>query len=604
MPTVYFFICTLYTDSPLPGSPASSVLRAVVGSTRSVRRAGTWHAGNAMRTGAADRPHPLPHDRPQHTAMRGAWRAVRLRDGLRDDAAVEEVDPAGGARDIARIVGGDADRRAAGVQLFEHLHHGFAAGRVEVAGGLVGEHDGRTAGDGARDRDELLVAAREGARAGLGPWREPHARERRVDARRPIRPVHAVQRQRVLDVLVHRHIADQVEALEDEAHIDVAHARFLARGELIHAAPVEPVASARRRVEQAENREHRGLSAAGRARDRDVFAAIDVDRDVVERARVRLVAGRVTLEQLGDPVEPDERHVRIDGRHIVARRGRAAFPPGHHPSPLYLIFDAHPRPNVGRFSRSWVSAGALSRVYRRDKLRFPPIERRQKGSLMTPRRFLPALLLLFVGSGCAALIYEVIWFQLLQLVIGSSAVSMGVLLGTFMGGMCLGSYLLPRFVGRHLHPLRVYAFLELGIGAFGLLILFGMPLLNGLYVTVSGGSGVTGILFRGLAAAICLLPPTLLMGATLPAISRWVEATPEGVSWLGFFYGGNIGGAVLGSLLAGFYLLRVYDGATATYVAAALNLTVALLALALAKATPHEALAPAPAHVERARGSW
>ena len=67
---------------------------------------------------------------------------------------------------------------------------------------------------------------------------------------------------------------------------------------------------------------------------------------------------------------------------------------------------------------------------------------------MTPRRFLPALLLLFVGSGCAALIYEVVWFQLLQLVIGSSAVSMGVLLGTFMGGMCLGSFLLPRYVGR------------------------------------------------------------------------------------------------------------------------------------------------------------
>src|SRR6266545_1642038 len=51
-------------------------------------------------------------------------------------------------------------------------------------------------------------------------------------------------------------------------------------------------------------------------------------------------------------------------------------------------------------------------------------------------RFLPLLLLLFVGSGCAALIYEIVWFQLLQLVIGSTAVSLGVLLGTFMGGMC------------------------------------------------------------------------------------------------------------------------------------------------------------------------
>jgi spermidine synthase len=205
---------------------------------------------------------------------------------------------------------------------------------------------------------------------------------------------------------------------------------------------------------------------------------------------------------------------------------------------------------------------------------------------MTPRRFLPALLLLFVGSGCAALIYEVVWFQLLQLVIGSSAVSMGVLLGTFMGGMCLGSYLLPRYVGRRRHPLRVYACLELGIGAFGLLILFGMPLLNGLYVTVSGGAGVRGILFRGLAAAICLLPPTLLMGATLPAISRWVESTPEGVSWLGFFYGGNIGGGVLGSLAAGFYLLRIYDLGVATYVAVTLNVVVALLAIAIANASP------------------
>jgi spermidine synthase len=204
---------------------------------------------------------------------------------------------------------------------------------------------------------------------------------------------------------------------------------------------------------------------------------------------------------------------------------------------------------------------------------------------MTPRRFLPALLLLFVGSGCAALIYEVVWFQLLQLVIGSSAVSMAVLLGTFMGGMCLGSFLLPRYIGRGQHPLHVYAFLELGIGAFGLLILFAMPLVGGVY-SAWAGSGVMGIVMRGLAAAVCLLPPTLLMGATLPAISRWVESTPEGVSWLGFFYGGNIAGGVVGSLLAGFYLLRIYDLGIATYAALALNVTVALLAIAIATTTP------------------
>ena len=198
-----------------------------------------------------------------------------------------------------------------------------------------------------------------------------------------------------------------------------------------------------------------------------------------------------------------------------------------------------------------------------------------------PRRFLPVLLLLFVGSGCAALIYEIVWFQLLQLVIGSSAVSLGVLLGTFMGGMCLGSLLLPRLISapaasaarlrraraghrRHRAPGAVrHAACRTGLHAYA-------------------GHGSPGILLRGAVAGVCLLPPTLLMGATLPAIARWVETDPEGVSWLGFFYGGNIAGAVFGCLLAGFYLLRVYDMATATYVAVALNVAVAAIALALA----------------------
>ena len=71
------------------------------------------------------------------------------------------------------------------------------------------------------------------------------------------------------------------------------------------------------------------------------------------------------------------------------------------------------------------------------------------------RPFLPLLFLLFVGSGCAALIYEIVWFQLLQLAIGSSAISLGVLLGTYMGGMCLGSLLLASYVPATRHPLRV-----------------------------------------------------------------------------------------------------------------------------------------------------
>lgn len=206
----------------------------------------------------------------------------------------------------------------------------------------------------------------------------------------------------------------------------------------------------------------------------------------------------------------------------------------------------------------------------------------------TSSRLLPLLLILFVGSGCAALVYELVWFQLLQFVIGSSAVSLAVLLGTFMGGMCLGSLALPRFISASRHPLRVYAVLELGIALAGLIVLYAMPSIARVYIA-NAGHGFTGVLLRGLVCVICLLPPTMLMGATLPAIARWVEATPRGISWLGFFYGGNTAGAVGGCLLAGFYLLRVHDMETATWVAVALNCAVALLALALASRAPHTA---------------
>ncbi|HEY2881193.1 MAG TPA: hypothetical protein VGJ15_02140, partial [Pirellulales bacterium] len=154
---------------------------------------------------------------------------------------------------------------------------------------------------------------------------------------------------------------------------------------------------------------------------------------------------------------------------------------------------------------------------------------------------LPLVLVLFIGSGCAALIYEIVWFQLLQLVIGSTAVSLGVLLGTFMGGMCLGSVVLPRLISPLRHPMRVYAILELLLGAVAIAVLKGLPVVAQFY-TQHVDAETTGILPRALVCVICLLPPTVLMGATLPAIARWVNSTPQGVSWLGFFYGGNIAG--------------------------------------------------------------
>ena len=203
--------------------------------------------------------------------------------------------------------------------------------------------------------------------------------------------------------------------------------------------------------------------------------------------------------------------------------------------------------------------------------------------LSTP--ILPFLLLIIIGSGACALIYEVVWFQMLELVIGSSAISLGVLLATFMGGMCIGSLALPKLVPPAWHPLRVYAILELSIGIIGVLELFAIPLVGQLY-SPAVGHGAGALTLRAVVAGLCLLPPTILMGATLPAIARWVESSPRGISWLGFFYSGNISGGVVGSVLAGFYLLRVHDQSIATYVAALLNGAVAAIVWAVSMRTP------------------
>src|ERR1700720_4060762 len=103
-----------------------------------------------------------------------------------------------------------------------------------------------------------------------------------------------------------------------------------------------------------------------------------------------------------------------------------------------------------------------------------------------PARFLPLLLILFAGSGFSALVYEIVWYQLLQLAIGSTAISLGILLATFMGGLCLGSIGASRFRAAMQSPLRVYAFLELGIAFCSIAVLFGVPYIDRVYIAVAG----------------------------------------------------------------------------------------------------------------------
>src|SRR3954470_14878005 len=96
-------------------------------------------------------------------------------------------------------------------------------------------------------------------------------------------------------------------------------------------------------------------------------------------------------------------------------------------------------------------------------------------AMTAPSRHFPILLVLLLGSGCSALIYEIVWYHMLQLNIGSTAVSLGVLLATYMGGLCIGSAGLSRVRRISGHPLRTYAFLEFGVAALAILVLAIMP---------------------------------------------------------------------------------------------------------------------------------
>ena len=212
------------------------------------------------------------------------------------------------------------------------------------------------------------------------------------------------------------------------------------------------------------------------------------------------------------------------------------------------------------------------------------------------------LLILFGLSGMAALIYEITWYQMLQLAIGAITISLAVLLASFMGGLSLGAALLAR-LNTKTHPLMLYAVIEVGIAVCGLAVLFLLPLLDGVYFAAVA-AGMPSLLMRGLLAGLCLLPPTMLMGASLPAIVRFA-GKGEGV-WAGL-YAANTLGAMAGALIAAFLLLRQFDVAVASYAAIAINLAVAAASYALAKSQPMADAVPetaAPVQKTSTQSHW
>ena len=198
-----------------------------------------------------------------------------------------------------------------------------------------------------------------------------------------------------------------------------------------------------------------------------------------------------------------------------------------------------------------------------------------------------SLVAIFAASGCAALIYETVWFHLVQLVVGASSISVAVLLCSFMGGMGLGSWVIPRVVPASVSPLRTIAVLEGGIAILGLLIPLLLPFVQQAYVAIVG-YGFGAVLLRAAVCALILTPPTMLMGATLPVAARVLS-----VDAVGRIYTANLAGAAAGTVLAGFYLLRVHDVYLASAVAIAINVLVAIAAWWLSHAVPEQLSAPA-----------
>jgi spermidine synthase len=204
------------------------------------------------------------------------------------------------------------------------------------------------------------------------------------------------------------------------------------------------------------------------------------------------------------------------------------------------------------------------------------------------RRWTVALLLF--GSGACALVYQTAWLREFRLVFGASTGATSAVLAIFMGGLGFGGLLLGPRADRSANPLRFYANLELMIAASAALTPLLVYLARQIYI-VTGGSVVMGMtaatLVRLVLAAVVLAIPTLLMGGTLPAAARAVEREGD-VSRreLALIYGMNTVGAVAGTLLSTFVLLELFGTRRTLWVAALLNVLIAIAARTISRRVP------------------
>lgn len=222
-------------------------------------------------------------------------------------------------------------------------------------------------------------------------------------------------------------------------------------------------------------------------------------------------------------------------------------------------------------------------------------------SRTSARWLLPVLCLLFFGSGFAALIYQVVWLRSLSLVFGVTVHAASTVLAGFMAGLAVGSAVAGRLRTGVRQSLVLFAAIELGVGATALAAGPLVAWLTESYAAVGARlpesfALVTVVRFALSFAA--LIVPTSLMGATLPVLVRATSADPRLGTRLSTLYATNTAGAIVGALLAGFYLVPSLGVRRAAWLAASVNLAVAVVALIVRQRTSEAAPGAAPAAVD------
>ena len=184
------------------------------------------------------------------------------------------------------------------------------------------------------------------------------------------------------------------------------------------------------------------------------------------------------------------------------------------------------------------------------------------------------ILIAFALSGMTALIYEVVWSRPLQLIFGSTIYAVSTILTTFFIGFTLGSYAFRNSADKIKNPVRLFAFLELGIGLYGLIILWLFKILPNIYLSLTEIPGIQFIQFFFIF--LILIIPTTLFGATWPVINKACINHEKLGKDAAKLYSSNSFGSFLGPLVAGFLLIPFLGIKATALVVASINILIAI----------------------------